>query len=590
MARTVASKTWRKAAAISALLALSGCEPAAPPVAKKIDAPPILKKVESTPPPVVVAEAPKPEPTPPPAPEPPPVIEAPAAAPEPIAASMEAAAISRLFQETDSMEVAKLLGKKVEISGYVLQVRNLGAQRLVVLGDEHFSDELPAERVLCHIEQDMSEAASIASPRLRVTGTCQLGYGNLVVLRNCVIAEELPALEGFEDRKIAFAEQQNENELKKLGVQFEGDADNLSVKLNRLHFQAGRLRPEIRNRLQDVSGLRIMRLSGLPITDAGLNEIPFLARLHEIALDSTRISAEGLAPLAEATELRRVTLDGTTQNQGFSHLARATHLESLEIIPNQGQSEFSEEAVSHLQSLRSVTKLVLDGANLSPAVMNWIAEQKNLKTLSLKYTNLSPELLSQLTSLAAIESISLSGSNLDDAGVAALSAFENLRNLDLANTEVTDAGMAQFQPSKSLVELDLSGNRIFGGGLTSLRGSNIESLSLRGARADNEALLTIESLTSLKRLRIGYTSISYAALSRLAPLQNLELLDLTGIRLQKETLPVLEGLASLKELRLSENPFDDCEACLNDLAKSRPGLSLFLGRYDFLAQTASITP
>ncbi len=501
---------------------------------------------------------------------------------------MEAAALSRLFQESESAEVSRLLGKKVEISGYVLQVRNLGAQRLVVLGDEHFTSDLPAERVLCHIEQDMSEAANIASPRLRLTGTCQLGYGNLVVLRNCHIAEELPALDGFDDRKLAFAAQQNEAELKKLGVIFEGEADNLSAKLTRSHFQAGRIIPEVRNRLQDVVGLRILRLSGLPISDAGLSEISFLSRLHEIALDATRVSAQGLATLTGATDLRRITLDGTTQNEGFAHLASATKLESLDLIPNQGHSEFADEAVIHLKSIRGLTRLKLDGAKLSPAVMNWIAEQKNLKSLSLEYTAINAELLGQLVTLSSIESLSLSGSNFDDASVIALNAFSNLSNLDLSNTRVTDAGIAQFQPSQKLTELDLSGNRIVGGGLTSLRGSKIESLSLRGARADNEALLAIESLTTLKRLRLGYTSISNAALSRLAPLQNLQQLDLTGIRLSRESLPILENLASLKELRLSENPFEDCDACLGELSQARPGLSLYLGRYDYLAQTVSI--
>lgn len=594
MGRGIFRKSWRPAAAFASLLALNGCEPPAAPVTKAVSAPvkkesikpvePVLKKAEPLAPSILAATEPLLMP------EPPMAVDPPAPEPEPIASSLEAAALSRLFQESDSAEADRLLGKRVELTGYILQVRNLGPQRLVVLGDEHFTTDLPNDRVLCHVEQDMTESANIHGPRLRVTGTCQLGYGNLVVLRDCQIEEELSAIEGFEARKIAFAEKQNLAELERLGVAIEGEGDHLTVQLGRKHFENGHLAPEIRTRLAEIDGLRVMRLSGLPISDAGLAELNFLGQLHEIALDSTRISAAGLAALSEANELRSVTLDGSMLNEGFVHLSNAIALSSLELASNQGRSEFSDEAARHLASIRGLKSLNLDGARLSPAVMNWIAQQSQLETLSLEYTAVSAELLQQLAGLSQLKVLSLRGSKFDDSAMAALESFSQLESLDLSNTQVTDSGFVQWTPMASLKRLDLSGCRIVGNGLASLKGSNLEVLSLRGARAENEALLVIESLTSLRQLRLGHTAITPAALGRLATLQQLEQLDLVGIKLDRETLPVLEGLAGLRELRLSESPFAECDSCLSALSVTRPELKLYLGRYDFLTQTTAANP
>lgn len=596
MGRGIFRKSWRPAVAFVSLVALTGCEPPRAPVVKMEPAPARKEPIRPPEPikpsePIVREESPvlalvAPQPVP----EPPPVVEPPMPEPEPIASSLEAAAISRLFQSPDSAEAEQLLGKRVELTGYVLQVRNLGHQRLVVLGDEHFTSDLPSERVLCHVEQDMSEASNISGPRIRVTGTCQLGYGNLVVLRNCQIEEELRALEGFEERKIAFAAKLNQTELERLGIVLEGQGDHLAAKLKAAHFQNGHLAPEVRERLSEISGLRVIRFSGLPISDEGLSELSLLSQLHEIALDATRISAKGLAALTNATELRQVTLDGTTLNEGFAHLAGAQKLKSLVLESNQGHSEFSDEAAGHLAAIRGLTRLNLDGARLTPTVMKWIAQQSQLESLSLEYTPISAELLQQLSGLSKLKSLSLRGSRFDDDAALSLKAFSQLETIDLSHTQLTDAGLAQFVPAATLKEIELSGCPIVGGGLASLKGSKIESLSLRGTRADNESLLAIESLTTLKRLRLGHTKITPAALGRLASLEQLEQLDLIGIRLDRDALPVLEGLASLRELRLSENPFTDCDACLSQLSVARPELKLYLGRYDFLVQTTVATP
>jgi Leucine-rich repeat (LRR) protein len=595
--------SWHTSLAFASIVAIGGCQPAATPVARQYAAPP---PVEKEPQPLIRPEialitplpapalAPAPESEPEPTPLAPvetpelPVIPEPE--PEPIAASMQAAALSRLFQAADSSQADDLLGKRVELTGYILQVRNLGPQRLVVLGDEHFTADLPAERVLCHIEDDMTQAGAIASARLRVTGTCQLGYGKLVVLRNCKIEEELAAEVGFEERKLGFAASQNLAQIEKLGVLLEQEEGGLAANLDRTHFIEGQIKPEILRGLSEIKDLRTLRLSGLPISDHGLRQIPFLARLHEITLDSTRVSADGLAALATATELRRVTLDGTTLDEGFAHLAGATQLQSLKLQANQGRSEFSEVAVRRLSKIKSLTTLNLEGARLTPAVMTWIGQQQNLQSLSLEHTSLDAELLKELRDLSTLRSLSLSSSNLDDSGMLALASFPNLHSLDLSKTKITDSSLSILEMLTELKELDLSGCPIVGGGLGSLRGSKIESLSLWGTRADNEALMAIESITSLKKLRLGHTKITYAALSRLAPLQNLEHLELYGIRLDRTSLPILEGLPSLKVLRLSENPFDDCDACLGQLSQSRPGLNLYLGHYDYFVQTNTDAP
>lgn len=613
MSRAHRTLIWRSTASLSIVALVSGCQdysslskPIASNAAAEVEQKRTRRQVES-----IVKELKKSELTPPlmamtlpfagptfPAPPPAPTNPLPEEnpeislpeAPEPIVAALDAVELSRLFQSSDSTDAEHFLGKRVELTGYVLQVRNLGPQRLVVLGDEHFASALPVDRVLCHIEQDMSESGSITSPRLRISGKCQLGYGNLVVLRDCKIEEELPALEGYEERKAAFAELENEKAIADLDIALEGPSDHLTAKLNVSHFTEGKIDPAVLRQLAQINGLRGLVLSSMPISNEGLLEVRFLDQLHEITLDGTRITADGLRAFEGATGLRSILLDGTMQDDGFAHLASCTNLQSLTLNANHGRSQFSQVAAQHLAAIRSLKHLTLDGARLNPEVMNWIAAQSDLESLSLEHTSVNFDQLRRLAALSSLESLSLSNSTLDDDAALAISSLTNLSNLDLSYTKITDAGLVNLSPLRQIKKLDLSGCAVVGGGLASLQGSTIESLSLWGTKADNEAMLAIESLTSLKKLRLGQTRVGNSALSRLAALQQLEQLELTGIRLNREALPVLTALASLKVLRLSENPFDDCDACLAELSQARPEINLFLGRFDYLAQAVNPTP
>lgn len=182
--------------------------------------------------------------------------------------------------------------------------------------------------------------------------------------------------------------------------------------------------------------LRVLNLSGLPITDDGLACLESKAELIELRLCHTRITDAGLTHL--------------------SHLKRL------------GTLDLSETAVTDA-GLEDVYILLLSNTRISVAGLARMGSWTKLNTLDLSKTSVTDADLTYLTPLGELIDLQLRQTKITDAGLAHLSRLKHLQYLDLSDTQITDAGLAYLLDSPNLEQVVLGDSPVTDEGMSRLK-------------------------------------------------------------------------------------------------------------------------
>ena len=256
-------------------------------------------------------------------------------------------------------------------------------------------------------------------------------------------------------------------------------------------------------------------LSSLSLTEDGLKDLSALSGLGGLTmLDLSGNDISDLGPLSSLGSLRTLYLDRNPITD-FSPLYGLDNLSMLsirEIELSQAQLEelaealpycaiHSETAVAEVRELtiggltfrEDVTELDLSGRQLSD--LSAISACRQLKRLDLSGNAISD--LTPLMDLPYLEKLSVADNQVAD--LRPLMAMKSLQKLDASGNAITST--APLFALTELRELDLSGNELKDlGGLSPLTG--LENLNLENTHLLNEQLLSLENLTSLRRLNI----------------------------------------------------------------------------------------
>ena len=144
--------------------------------------------------------------------------------------------------------------------------------------------------------------------------------------------------------------------------------------------------------------LKVLELSGLDLSDAGLAHLRGLTGLHELWLDfSSRITDAGLV-----------------------HLGRLIHLRVLRFHG----APLTDAGLAHLKGLRKLENLQLGKARISDAGLPIIGAMKRMKTLDLQGTLITDAGLAQLRGLVAMRWRASPNTKIGDAGLAPPAADE----------------------------------------------------------------------------------------------------------------------------------------------------------------------
>lgn len=126
----------------------------------------------------------------------------------------------------------------------------------------------------------------------------------------------------------------------------------------RLFLDSTRVTGDCLSDLADASDLRVLSLRGCPVTDAGLAHLPALPGLETLNLEKTRITDAGLEHLKKLTGLRQLFLDTTAvTDAGLEHLRGLSQLTELEVT----KTGVTPEGVRRLQEAVPGLKKVYAG-------------------------------------------------------------------------------------------------------------------------------------------------------------------------------------------------------------------------------------
>jgi hypothetical protein len=170
------------------------------------------------------------------------------------------------------------------------------------------------------------------------------------------------------------------------------------------------------------------------------------------------------------------------------------------------------------------------------AVKGW----KHLKRLNLRGTKITDNTLEILTTVPSLEYLDIGFAEITDVGLDHLALLPNLRELTIGGNKLTDDGVQLLRQLPQLTYLDMSGSQRTDSGLWSVL-------------LTDGGLDSVVTLTELKELRVGGTSVSARGLEKLKALSKLERLDLQRCkRVGDDAVPVLSAFARLRVLDIKD--------------------------------------
>ena len=240
---------------------------------------------------------------------------------------------------------------------------------------------------------------------------------------------------------------------------------------------------------------------GRNASDTTLVLVKKLPDLRTLILEAARIHDDGLAHLADRTQLKHLNLGSTRiTDAGLKHLSGLTNLETLDLSG------------------------VFVSLNITNAGLKHLAGLRKLQTLDLGKTKIDDAGLAQLKTLSALKSLGLSGTAVTGAGLVHLKDIATLTSLRLYRAKVTDAGLAGLRGVPNLKQLSLSDTQIDDAGLAHLRElKKLEELSLDRTRITDAGLAHLKELKELEKLHLDHTAISDAGLKHLEGLPKLDI-------------------------------------------------------------------
>jgi hypothetical protein len=169
---------------------------------------------------------------------------------------------------------------------------------------------------------------------------------------------------------------------------------------------------------QDSSGqVRWIEATKGEMNDAAIRLLPNLSRLEWLEIGGGNITPEGLMPLKDCTEIRRLYVHDV---------------------------KLSDESLKWLSNLKRLEALSLQRTGVSAKALMNIEAINTLKVLNLSENGIVDEDMSQIARFRELEVLGLAGTKVTAAGIAKLEGMARLNELNLSNCSVDDSALDYF--------------------------------------------------------------------------------------------------------------------------------------------------
>ncbi|XP_058111257.1 receptor-like protein 33 [Magnolia sinica] len=256
-----------------------------------------------------------------------------------------------------------------------------------------------------------------------------------------------------------------------------------------------------------------------------------------------------------------------------TNLARLSTLQILNLSYNY----FDSSIPPNLDSLSNLTHLNLSNSGFTGQIPPAIANMRNLVSLDIStfflgnpLTSLKlkdPSIEKLLRNLSGLTKLRLDGVNISSAVPEFLSDITNLTSLRLSSCRLHGNFPANIFQLPKLEFLDVSGNPFLNGSFPEFSRENaLQTLLLTGSRFSGELPHSFGNLTRLNKLQIGGCEFSGQIPYSVKNIRGIVHLDLSSNGFNG-SIPSLENLSNLTYLDLSMNNFSGTIPSLESLTQ-----------------------
>ncbi len=218
----------------------------------------------------------------------------------------------------------------------------------------------------------------------------------------------------------------------------------------------------------------------------------------------------------------------------------------------------STEVLSMLPRFDQLEWLHLQGT--SPLATNFepLRRLPRLRRLSIWGPGVTDAVLADVAAIRGLKSLSIYGSPATDTGFSHLASLANLTQLMMPdNPHLSDAGLARMLAGMHRLQTfwpETSDQpRVVTAAALANHCPDLRDLMLQGPGITDAELVSLGSLTQLRKLNLSMTKVTGTGLVYLARLKHLAELQLVFADLADADLPPLAGLSSLQTLDLRGN-------------------------------------
>jgi len=193
------------------------------------------------------------------------------------------------------------------------------------------------------------------------------------------------------------------------------------------------------------------------LTDSGMAQVKNFPQLRKLHVHGPKLTAAGLAPLADLKQLEEIVLIDcpAVSGEGLAPLQALNHLQVLEARGPYGPAPGKPKPnTSHLAKLSKLYRLYLDHLDVDDESLKHLEGLVELRILNLNGTKVTDQGLAHLKPMKALRSLFLDRTAITDAGLTQLKELKTLRSVGCSNTGVTAHGAALLKKELPEVNVD----------------------------------------------------------------------------------------------------------------------------------------
>lgn len=280
-----------------------------------------------------------------------------------------------------------------------------------------------------------------------------------------------------------------------------------------------------------------------PYDAAFMEHLGHIPSIESLKIVATKIEDSWLPPLLKLTNLQSLSMEGTARG----------------LPGNPALGDASLERFRALAQFPALTFLELAYfGKATDAGLENLAGLKNLEGFTFRGSPIKGHAFAKFQGWTKLTKIRFHSNQLDDEGLGYVCArFPNLESLNLIHSQgITDASADHLLKLPKLKSIQVNGPKITAAFLKNLPRLPLEhALIEHGALTPApEAIATLRSIPTLRRLSIGGKSLTDDDLAALARMTQLEELAFENLELPEARLSQLKVFAHLKTLTFALRP------------------------------------